>query len=151
MNTLTLFNQRLNPRFSSALFDEMEKNMLDFLPSFEDENRKMFNYLPSVDIKEEKDAYSLQMDLPGVCEKDVEISLNNRVLSIATKAEEKTEKKDEKFLLKERRTSSFERRFTLPEDVDGENISAEFKNGVLGISIPRKALASSRRIEIKAS
>lgn len=151
MNTLTLFNQRLNPRFSSALFDEMEKNMLDFLPSFEDENRKMFNYLPSVDIKEEKDAYSLQMDLPGVCEKDVEISLNNRVLSIATKAEEKTEKKDEKFLLKERRISSFERRFTLPEDVDGENISAEFKNGVLGISIPRKALASSRRIEIKAS
>ena len=113
---------------------------------------------PKVDVKENKNAYTLEMELPGRTEKDVDIELDHDNLTIATvKEEKKEEKKDskdgkdgEKYILKERRTSSFTRRFTLPSDVDAESINANFKNGVLTISMKKKALAEPKRIAIEA-
>ena len=113
---------------------------------------------PNVDVKENKDSYTVEMDLPGRTEKDVDLELDHNVLTISsTKTEnveeEKKDKKDEgktKWLIKERRTSSFSRRFTLPDDVDAEHVQATFKNGVLNVNIPRKALAAPKKIAITA-
>ena len=110
---------------------------------------------PKVDVKENKNAYTLEMELPGRTEKDVDIELDHDNLTIASvkeeKKEEKKDNKDEgKYILKERRTSSFTRRFTLPSDVDAESINASFKNGVLTISMKKKALAEPKRIAIEA-
>jgi len=110
---------------------------------------------PKVDVKENKNAYTLEMELPGRTEKDVDIELDHDNLTIASvKEEKKEEKKDNKeegkYILKERRTSSFTRRFTLPSDVDAESINASFKNGVLTISMKKKALAEPKRIAIEA-
>ena len=108
---------------------------------------------PRVDVKEEDNAYTLEMELPGRTEKDVDIELDHDNLTIASKTEEtKEEKKDKKskYILKERRSSSFERRFTLPADVDTETISANFKNGILTINMQKKALAAPKRIAIEA-
>lgn len=109
---------------------------------------------PKVDVTEEENAYILEMDLPGKCEKDINIELDHDKLTISSKSEEKnkSEKSDKKtkFILKERRSGDFERRFTLPADVDGEKISANFKNGVLTVNMCKKAVELPKRIDILA-
>ena len=112
---------------------------------------------PRVDVKEEDNAYSLEMELPGRSEKDVNIELDHDTLTIASKTEEsketkedKKDKKNGKYILKERRVSEFTRRFTLPSDVDAESISANFKNGILTINMNKKAIAAPKKIAIEA-
>lgn len=106
---------------------------------------------PRVDVKEAKDSYTLEMDLPGKSEKDVNIELDRNKLTISSKNEEEKKDKDTKWILKERRPNNFERRFTLPEDVDGENITASFKNGVLTINMQKKMIAAPKKIMIEAA
>lgn len=140
MNALSFFN----PRFTSDLFDVIDRNF----PTGEVAEKCM---LPKVDVRETKDAYLLDMDLPGCTDKDVQINLKDRILSISSVKEEKKEEKTEgEFLIKERRTSRFARSFTLPEDINGEKVKAEFKNGLLSVLIPRKPEAKSRSIAITA-
>lgn len=111
-------------------------------------------YSPRVDVKEEEKAYTLEMELPGKSEEDINIQLDHNNLTISSKTEEKKDekKKDEKskYILKERRASQFERRFRLPEDVNLEEINANFKNGLLIINMQKKAAAAPRRISIQA-
>lgn len=83
------------------------------------------------------------------------IELNHNVLTISSENkkenEEKSEKKEEgKWLVKERSFQKFSRSFTLPEDVEAEKVSAEVKNGVLTVTMPRKALPAPKRIAIKS-
>lgn len=109
---------------------------------------------PKVDVKENENSYILEMELPGKTEKDVDIELNHGNLTISSKDEEvKDEKKDsknEKYILKERKISKFERRFALPKDVDSEKISANFKNGILTVNMLKKPETSSKKIAIEA-
>ncbi len=147
MNELALFND---------LFDGLGDDGF-LMPSF---NYKKAFVSPRVDIKEEKDAYVMDMDLPGKTEKDINIEFNNNVLTISSENKsEKEEKKEEKaeakeapkYLIKERCYSKFSRSFTLPEDVEADNITAKVENGVLHINLPRKALAAPRKIAITAA
>lgn len=145
MNSMTLFN----PALASDLFDAMDRNFNPMLPLFA-ENSTRAAFLPKVDVLEKKDLYLLEMDLPGFTEKDVEISLKENLLTISSvkMAESKTEKAEGEYILKERSSKQFLRRFTLPNDIDNEKVSACFKNGVLSISIPRKEAAQKRTISI---
>lgn len=119
---------------------------------------------PKVDVTECKDCYNLEMELPGLTDKDVNIDLDRNVLTISSKkeeekkvndGEEKKEKDEEKnkksFLIRERRTMMFSRSFTLPDDVDSENVSASSKNGILTVTMPRKEAPSPKRIAIAAA
>ncbi len=138
MNELSLLN---------SLFNEIMDNTNSY--------KVYSNYAnPKVDVKENENAYTLEMELPGKTEKDVEIELNHGNLTISSKNEEtKDEKKDsknEKYILKERNFSKFERRFALPKDVDSEKISANFKNGILTVNMIKKPEASSKKIAIEA-
>lgn len=114
-------------------------------------------YAPKVDVLQTKENYILKMDLPGKTEEDVEITLKNDVLTIAS-AEKKEEKKaeDEKeiWLIRERTACSaqkFRRTFTLPKDIDASKVSASFKNGVLSVEIGRKEEAAEQKIKIIAA
>ena len=142
-----------------------ELSILDSLFNDVFENRMpSFNYskrmeIPKVDVTQSKDSYILEMDLPGRSENDVNLELDQNVLTISsvkeTNEEKNLDKKDDssdesKWIIKERHTSSFSRRYTLPDDIDSENVKATFKNGVLNITIPRKALAAPKRIAITA-
>ena len=141
MNSLAFFN----PRFTSDLFDVIDRNLGDLVPS----QASTPVVTPRVDVRETPDAYILDMDLPGFTEKDVEINLKDRVLSISSKLEEKQEEKKEgEWLIKERRSSCFSRRFTLPQDIDAEKVTAEFKHGVLSVDIPRKPEPQAKQIAI---
>ncbi len=146
MNTLRLFN----PTISSDVFDAFNRD-LGFLGSFGSAPA----VAPRVDVRETANAYLMDMDLPGLSEKDVEISLKDRVLTIASVKEAETEEKkaddNGEYLIRERRESAFERQFTLPEDIDAEKVDATFKNGVLSISIARRPEAQARQILIKTA
>ena len=146
MNDLTLFNGLFDGFGDDFLFPTVSLNKV--LPN------------PKVDVKEDKDAYTLEMDLPGKTEKDVDIELKDNVLTISSeskspkeeKKEEKIEKKDgTKWLIKERHYSSFSRSFTLPNDVDDEKISANVKDGVLVIKMPRVEAAQAKHIAIASA
>lgn len=105
---------------------------------------------PSVDIFENKDQIVLEAELPGIKADDVNISIENNVLTIH--GERKFEKKDEgdNFHRVERSYGSFTRSFTLPPTVSSENANAEFENGVLRLTLAKREEAKPRRIEIKA-
>jgi HSP20 family protein len=105
---------------------------------------------PSVDIWENKDQIVLEAELPGMRSDDVNISIENNVLTIH--GERKFEKKDEgdNFHRVERSYGSFTRSFTLPPTVSSENANAEFENGVLRLTLAKREEAKPRRIEIKA-
>jgi HSP20 family protein len=109
--------------------------------------------VPAVDIREHDDHYSLEMELPGFEEKDVEVQVDGNTLSIASKkeVERSTESGEENhFLLRERRITSFSRSFTLPESADPEKISARFKNGVLELVLKKKPETKKRLISIES-
>jgi HSP20 family protein len=110
------------------------------------------NALPAVDFVDTEKSYSVTVELPGMSEKDVNISLVGRTLTIkGEKSEEKEEKKKD-YYVAERRFGSFERSFKLPDDADCDKIDANFEKGVLKVTLPKnpKAAPQSKKIEIKA-
>lgn len=111
--------------------------------------------LPKVDIRENDKEYVLEAELPGYGEKDVDVNVEKHVLLISSVSEEKEakeekgEKVSESFLVRERRTSSFQRSFVLPEGVSEDNIKGEFKNGILTLNIPKLPEKQPKKIEVK--
>lgn len=109
-------------------------------------------WTPNVDIQEFADRFRLFVDLPGVDPNDVEITLDNSVLTVTGERTMPAVQEGEKVLHRrsERGHGRFHRRFTLPDTVDAERVEATDKNGVLEISIPKQAKAQPRRITIAA-
>jgi len=114
---------------------------------------RTFSHLPAVDVRETEKAYVLEMELPGYDEKDIELSVDGNSLSIASKHEETRDASEENkgtWILRERRINTFSRSFKLPENANPEEVTAEFKNGVLFLEIKKRAEAQKRTIQIKA-
>ena len=106
------------------------------------------HWRPAVDIKEEADRFVIMADLPGVDPGNIEITMENGVLSI--KGERKSEIRDEKEGYKrvERVSGTFYRRFSLPDSADAERIEAKGKDGVLEVSLPKHEKVQPRRIAV---
>lgn len=107
--------------------------------------------VPAVDVRETEAEYLMEVDLPGLSEKDIEVKLDNSLLTVSSKKEEKKEEKRDGYLMRERRATSFCRSFVLPEEVDKEKIGAEFKNGVLQLTFPKVPAAKPKTIEVRAN
>ena len=109
--------------------------------------------IPPVDITETDKAYILEAELPGYKQEDVKVNIEKHVLRLSsakqTTKEEKDPKDEKKLLICERRSQSFERAFSLPEDVDEDKIEGEFANGVLTVTLPKKKVAQPKSIEVK--
>ncbi|MEX0707057.1 MAG: Hsp20/alpha crystallin family protein [Woeseia sp.] len=110
------------------------------------------DWVPSVDINEYDDSFQLFIDVPGVDPKDVEITLDSGVLTIAGERNVMKHADNENMIQRrtERARGRFYRRFILPDTVDADNVKASDRNGVLEISIPKQAKAQPRRIEVAA-
>ena len=134
----------LVPRRNFDLFDEI----------FEDNffNKKEKN-LMKTDIKEKKDKYTIEMDLPGFEKENIKLELNNGYLTITGKQETKIDEEEEKFVHKERFCGECTRTFFVGDNIKEEDIDAEFKNGILKIDIPKKnekeEIPETKQIEIK--
>ena len=106
---------------------------------------------PAVDLTEDDNSFRLSAELPGMNEKDVEVSLSGTTLTIKGEKKQEREEKDKGYYLSERSYGSFQRAFTLPEGADGEKIAASFANGVLTVTVPKTAQAAPKKIEVKAA
>ncbi|MGB8224235.1 MAG: Hsp20/alpha crystallin family protein [Polyangiales bacterium] len=104
----------------------------------------------AVDIREEGDAFLVDAEVPGLAADDVHIDVEKNVLTI--RGERKTEKEETEGTYRrvERQYGSFSRSFTLPETVDADHISADLKDGVLALRLPKKEAPSPRSISVKA-
>ena len=109
-------------------------------------------WVPAIDVVEQKDAYVLYVELPGVDASQVDISFEQNVLTIRGTKRSTLEASNDgelRVYAAERVTGSFERSIRLPEFVDSDKIQAEFANGLLKVSVPKAQAAQARRIEIR--
>ena len=106
-------------------------------------------FAPAFEVKETTDAFVLRADVPGVEEKDLDIAVHNGVLSVSGSRSAEERKEGESYAIFERQYGSFSRSFALPDLADGERIDAKLENGVLTLTVGKKAAAKPRKIEIK--
>lgn len=118
-------------------------------PGDEDTAAVTADWMPAVDIREEKDRYVLRADLPGVNPEDIEITMESGVLTIRGERHGETMAEEQSYRRVERISGRFFRRFTLPDTADADNISATGKNGVLEVTIPKHEKMKPRRITVK--
>jgi len=108
---------------------------------------------PLVNISERKDDYLVSLAAPGLQKKDFKIDVEGNLLTISCELENTVEENEEKFSRKEYSYSSFERSFTLPDEVSKEKIDARYNDGILEIKLPKKEeakkLTISKQIEVK--
>jgi HSP20 family protein len=109
-------------------------------------------FKPKVDLSAAEKEYLLTVEIPGVNEKEVMVDISNNTMTIKGEKRQEKEDKDKNYYRIERSYGAFQRVLSLPEDVDQENIRASFKNGVLSITMPRKALPAGevKKVEITA-
>ncbi len=105
---------------------------------------------PRVDISENADGYVLEAELPGLSEKDVEVKIDDTLLTISSKNEEEKKEEREGYIVKERRHETFVRSFVLPKDVDKDSIEARFANGLLHLTLNKAPETKPKTIEIKS-
>jgi len=117
----------------------------------DDADNPVADWVPAVDIVEEKDRFVLHADVPGVDPNDIDVSMDAGVLTVSgdRKHEEVTE--TEGFRRVERARGRFLRRFTLPDSANAEGITAKSSNGILEVSIPKQAEVVSRRITVESA
>jgi HSP20 family protein len=108
---------------------------------------------PAMDLVENEKEYEITAELPGIDEKNIEIKLTSRVLTIKGEKREEKEEKEKDYYLSERRYGSFHRSFQLPEVVDADKIEANFAKGVLTVKLPKTAEAqqAEKTIAVKAA
>lgn len=134
-----------------SIFDDMFKS--DWMEGGSTMNR-IGTSVPAVNVSETEDNFTLEVAAPGKTKKDFNLELDNGVLSISSEEKQEDEQKDKngRFTRREFSYSSFKRAFTLPETVDVEKISAQYKDGVLVVTLPKREEAkvqAKRLIDIK--
>lgn len=105
--------------------------------------------LPKLNISETDNKYFIEAELPGVKQSDLELKLDNNILVIKGKTEESKESKERNYFMRERYYGSFQRSLTLPNNINENDITANFKDGILNIEITKKLENSNKNIEVK--
>ena len=107
---------------------------------------------PSIDIRETDDAFVIEAEMPGVKPEDAEVTIDGRTLVIRGRSEEEKERneKNGRYLMRERQSATYVRAITLPSEVDPNQVSCEFENGELKVTVPKAAQTRARRIPISS-
>ncbi|MGA7315207.1 MAG: Hsp20/alpha crystallin family protein [Silvibacterium sp.] len=106
------------------------------------------NFIPAVDIYEDEKRIVLKLEVPGIPEKDLDVTVENNTLVVKGERKFEKEEKEENFHRIERRYGSFSRAFTLPTTVETENIDAKYENGVLKLELKKKPEAQPKQIKV---
>ena len=143
------------PAVFTRLRDEIDRLFEDF--SFTRSSRSIFAFpaiaelSPAMELVENKDHYSLSVELPGMEEKDIELNLQDNVLTISGEKRQERKEGDGGRSYTERSYGRFQRAIPFPSEIDPDKVEASFRNGVLKVTLPKNAQARdrSRRIEVK--
>jgi len=140
----SLFSSRREPLLS--LRGEME----DLLSRFWDGESEWFggNIMPSVDFSETDKSVEVTMDLPGMKPNEIDIELNNNVLTVKGERKEEKEEKGKTYHRVERHSGTYSRSFTLPCAVAEDEVAAEYKDGILTITLPKTEEAKARKVKV---
>ena len=134
----------------STLQDRMNRLFREsFNDPGRDESLTTSNFAPAVDVYEDEHNLVLKLEIPGMNEEDLKVSLENNTLTVTGERKFEKEEKEENYRRIERQYGSFTRTFTLPQTVDSENVSATYDKGVLKISLPKKAEAKPKQIKVQ--
>lgn len=109
------------------------------------------NWRPIVDIAEDENAFTITAELPEIPKENVKVTVENGVLNISGERKIEKEEKKKKYHRIERSYGSFSRSFTLADNVDAENIKADYKKGLLKIVLPKSETAKTKAIEVEVS
>lgn len=133
--------------FDSLFDDIIQKTM----PSFTDEFGVNFfgsNSYPKVDVIDHDDRITIEAEIPGLSKKEVSVDLEENILTISGAKQSKDESPEIKYIRKELKRSSFKRSFKLGENINQKNVNADFNNGVLLITLPKKEPEKPKKIKI---
>ncbi len=154
-------SRNLIKRDSSNLFDLFNRDVSDLFGSvFKDfenfsvsQTGKRTEFAPRVNISEDDKAVHVSAELPGMEDKDIEVTLKDQVLTIKGEKKTEVEEKEKSYHRVERRFGSFQRSIRVPDEIQEDQIKASFKNGLLDVVLPKseKAQEKARRIEVKAA
>jgi len=148
MNLMRWRDDGFNPaRELARLQDEMGR-LFDYESGFENAGLFDRNTSPAMDVIEKADEYVAVCDLPGVEEKDLDISVANNVLTLKGEKRPQEKRENAKVYRREEWSGTFQRTLSLPRGVDAEKISAELKNGVLRVVLPKREEEKPRRVEV---
>ena len=144
---------RTNPLFSELSGVSNRLNRLFGRDDFWEGQTPMgpVDWAPAVDIVESDSDILIKAELPGVEAKDVSISLDNNVLSLRGERHSEKEINRENYHRMERATGSFSRSFALPASIDADRVTADFRNGLLTITLPKRENSRGRTIQINAA
>jgi HSP20 family protein len=130
------------------LFDEMWRNWPNRY--FDGDTTRPF-LRPAMDVVENENNFTVRVDLPGLNEDDVQVEMEDNVLTIRGEMGDTVEKEGERYHYRERYSGSFQRSLRLPNGIDADKIDASFENGVLNIVLPKLPQAQPKKIDIKAT
>jgi len=119
-----------------------------YSPEGSDEALTTANFAPPVDVYEDEHSITLKLEVPGVDEKAIDVSIENNTLTVRGECTLEKEEKAENFQRVERQYGSFTRSFTVPNSVDPEQVTAHYDKGVLKISLAKKAEAKPKQIKV---
>ncbi len=139
-------------RFSGSFGMPSLRRMFDFEPVRRSESAFTLT-VPAVDVTENRKAYTLTAELPGMEAGNIEVTINGDIMSIKGEKHEEKEEKDSSHYLCERSFGSFHRTFSIPAGVDRDKISADLSKGILTVTLPKTAEAQQqqKKVEVKAS
>ena len=156
MNTILRWNPMSRTRWNAFKDqDELEGRLATMFAAREatgnggKEALTVTEWSPLVDITEDEKEYLIKAELPEMKKEDVRLTVENDVLAISGERKFEKEEKDKKYHRVERAYGSFVRSFALPEDADGAKVSADFKDGMLQVHLPKSVKAKPKAIEIK--
>ncbi|HTI86795.1 MAG TPA: Hsp20/alpha crystallin family protein [Alphaproteobacteria bacterium] len=134
------------------LFDDFGRTFFD--PPFRRSEAVVPMMSTRANVAETENAYEIEMELPGLGEKDIDVKLSGDILTVSGERKEETDEEKKEYHLVERMYGSFSRSFTLPDNVAQDKIAASFKHGVLKIGLPKKQMSKpgegEKKIDIKA-
>ncbi len=136
---------------SFPAFDELMRwdPFREMIAPFEEKPEVELRFVPTFDVKETKESYVFKADLPGMAEKDIDVSIAGRRLTVSGTREQEKKEEGDVFYTWERSYGAFTRSFTLPDEVDPEHVEAEMKNGVLTIVAAKRPEVKPHKISIK--
>jgi HSP20 family protein len=136
----------------STLQDRMNRLFHEsYGPEGRGESLTTTSFAPPVDVYEDEHNVTLKVEVPGIDEKDIDVRIENNVLTVHGERKFEKEEKEDHFRRVERQYGSFTRTFTLPTTVDSEKVSASYDKGILKISLPKKAEAKPKQIKVNVT
>jgi HSP20 family protein len=133
-------------RTRDSVFDDLFNELYSLPTSFL--SKSGVDLSPRIDISETDAAYKIEAELPGIKQKEIDVKIDNNILTIKGKKEDIKEEKEKNYHLRERYYGAFQRSISLPNNIEPEKIKASFENGVLNISVPKNDKRTPKKIEI---